>query len=96
MIRIVAKNYIKEEDIDDFIAYAQKLVQATVRLDEGCIQYELCKDVDDPTVMVMIEAWEDQASLDEHMRSEHFQTIVPILHKFSSKPGEMDMYHKIV
>ena len=96
MIRIVAKNYIKEDHIDEFIEYATKLVEATVRLDEGCIQYELCKEVGDPTAMAMIEAWEDQASLDAHMKSEHFQTIVPILRKFSSKPGEMNMYHKIV
>lgn len=96
MIRIVAKNFIKKEKVDEFIEYAQKLVEATVRLDEGCIQYELCRDVDDPTVMAMIEAWEDQESLDAHIRSEHFQMIVPILHKFSSKPGEMSKYHKIV
>ncbi len=96
MIRIVAKNFIKEENIEEFIKYATELVEATVRSDAGCIQYELCRNVDDPTVMAMIEAWEDQASLDAHMNSEHFQTIVPILHKFSSKPGEMNMYHKIV
>ena len=95
MVKIVAKNFIKADKVNEFVELASKLVEATVREDEGCIQYELYQDVSDPTLMIMIEAWEDKESLDRHMASKHFTETVPTLHDLASKPGEMNMYQKL-
>lgn len=96
MIKIVAKNYIKNENIEDFIKLASKLVEATNKYDEGCIKYELFQDTVNPGILTVIEEWESKDALDKHMAASHFTEIVPQFAQYTEKPGEMNIYNKIV
>ena len=95
MIKVTAVNYIKAECAEEFLSVTKELVEKTNALDKGCIQYELCKDVNDPLRFVMLETWEDQASLDEHMKAKHFVDLVPKLGGFTSKPSELAILEKL-
>ena len=95
MIKVTAVNYIKEECVDSFLAIAKELVEKTNSLDKGCIRYELCKDVNDPLRFVMLEEWEDQNSLDEHMKAKHFTDLVPKLGDLTAKPSELTLMEKL-
>ena len=95
MVKVTAVNYVKAECIDDFLETAKELVEKTNELDKGCIKYELCKDVNDPLRFVMLEEWENQESLDEHMKAKHFVDLVPKLGACASKPSELTMLEKV-
>lgn len=95
MIKIVAKNFIKEDKMPEFVALAKELVAKTNQYDQGCIAYELFQDMNDPTIYTIIEQWEDGECLKKHIASKHFQEIIPQFDQFSQKPGEMNIY-KIV
>ena len=96
MIKIVAKNYVKVDKIDEFISLVTKLVQETNKNDKGCIHYELFQDIKDPTILTIIEEWESKEALGMHMAAKHFLEIVPMLANFSEKPSENNLYQKLV
>jgi quinol monooxygenase YgiN len=93
MIKVVAKNKIDVDKLDNVLNLYEELVQAT-RKEEGCIVYELFQDVEDSSVLTMIEEWEDKASLDQHMKTEHFVRIVPMVGKFVVE-SSLNIYNKI-
>ncbi len=95
MIRIVAKNVIKSEKIEEFIALAKKLVEETNQKDEGCIHYELYQDLANPQILTIMEEWESQAALENHMAASHFKEIVPQFADFAFSPGEVNIYKLI-
>lgn len=95
MIKVVAKNYIKEDKIEEAVEHIKKLVEITVK-EEGCIKYELYQDEKDKSILTMIEEWESKEALDKHMSSEHFKSIVPIIGSFAEKAGETNLYKKLI
>lgn len=94
MIKVVAKNTVKKEKIDEFIALAEKLVEATNRYDKGCIHYDLYQDMDNPQVLTFIEEWESMEALDQHMAADHFKELVPKLGAFADDPKELHIYKR--
>ena len=95
MIKVTAVNYIKEGCADEFLAIAKGLVEKTNALDKGCIKYELCRDVSDPLHFIMLEEWEDQQSLDNHMKAAHFTENVPKFGPLTVKPSELTLLEKV-
>ncbi|MBV8150489.1 MAG: antibiotic biosynthesis monooxygenase [Candidatus Eremiobacteraeota bacterium] len=47
-------------------------MQAASRTEPGCIAYSVHRLNDDPTSFWLHEEWVDQASLDAHMKTQHF------------------------
>jgi quinol monooxygenase YgiN len=95
VIKIVAKNVIKADKTEEYIALAKNLVQETVQNDAGCIRYELFQDLSNPQILTMIEEWEDQDALDRHTAAKHFQEIVPRFKDFVEKSSEINIYQKL-
>lgn len=94
MIKVVAKNYVKPEKMDEVISLFKSLIEKTVE-EKGCIKYELFVDIKDSAVITMIEEWETLEDLNNHMNSVHFKEIVPLLGEFMAKTGEINVYQKI-
>lgn len=55
------------------------------RAEAGNISYHLYEDMDDPDILTFIEEWKDQAAVDVHADSEHFQHIIPLLSRHGRK-----------
>jgi len=94
MIKVVSKHYVKEDKVDEFIEYAKRMVEATVK-EEGCISYGLFQDVKDQKILTFIEEWEDMESLEKHKTTEHVTRIVPILRSLDEKPGDLNIYKQL-
>jgi quinol monooxygenase YgiN len=94
MIKVVAKNIVKKEKIDEFIDLAKKLAEATNSKDEGCIHYDLYQDREDPRILTFIEEWESMEALGRHMAAPHFKEIVPKLDAFADGPEDVHLYQK--
>lgn len=95
MVKVVAKNYIKADKVNEFITIAKQLVKDTNEKDAGCICYELFQDTSNPEVLTIIEEWEDMKSLNEHMQAVHFKEATSAFPAFEEKPGEVNLYEKL-
>lgn len=95
MIRIVARYVIKKECIQQYHALVRDLVEAT-RKEKGCIVYCSNQSIQDERIHCFLEDWEDQASIDAHMKSEHFTRIVPQFTDLLAEEAIMDLYKMII
>lgn len=95
MIRIVAKQTVKTEKIEEFITRATELVKKTKELDEGCISYDLYQDITNPCILTIIEEWASKEALDKHSKATHFIQAVPALRELTVGNAELNIYQKI-
>ncbi len=93
MVKVVAMNKVMEDKITTVIELYEELVLET-RKETGCITYELYQDEKEAAVLTIIEEWEDKDALDKHMKSEHFQRIVPMVGKYVVE-NALNIYHKV-
>ena len=48
---------------------------APTRAEDGCLQYELNRHLDNPARLMMIERWRDEAALDHHAATPHIARL---------------------
>lgn len=95
MIKVVAKNYIQEEKIEEIMGLFKELIEKTNK-EAGCIKYELYQDINDTRIMTMIEEWESLEALVEHEKSEHFTRIFPLLKDLVTGESDFRIYKKLL
>ncbi len=95
MIKVLAKHFVRPEKNELYQKLAGELVEKTNQLDEGCIEYGLYRDVQDPNGFVIVEKWESQKLLDRHMASAHFKEIVPQLDACFAKAEDVALYQPV-
>ena len=74
-LTVVAKVVAKKESVESVKNELLKLIAPT-RKEDGCIDYRLHQDNDDPAVFIFYENWESEACLARHMDSTHFKNYV--------------------
>lgn len=74
-VTVVAKLVAKDGAAQAVKVELLKLVAPT-RQEEGCIEYRLHQDNDDPAIFIFYENWKDLACLNRHMISPHFQAYL--------------------
>jgi quinol monooxygenase YgiN len=95
MVKVVAKSEIKDVQIEAYNKLAAELARET-RKEEGCVSYELFQDVEHHNIFTFIEAWVNQDALDRHMKSAHFQRIVPQMALLRENPSEINVYRLVL
>jgi quinol monooxygenase YgiN len=74
-LTVVAKVVAKKDSLDAVKKELLKLIAPT-RKEEGCIEYRLQQDNDDPTVFLFYENWASAACLEQHTNSAHFKAYL--------------------
>ena len=74
-LTVIAKVIAKKNSIENVKSELLKLIEPT-RKEHGCIEYFLHQDNEQPAVFVFYETWENLASLESHMNTEHFKNYV--------------------
>jgi len=74
-LTVVAKIVAKKESVESVKNEMLKLIEPT-RKEQGCIEYNLHQDNEDPAVLVFYETWENRACLDKHMSTDHYKNYV--------------------
>ena len=74
-----------EQEVGDAL---QKLIEPTLK-EEGCINYDLHKSIEDPVVYVFHENWETKEHLDRHLETDHIKTCQATL---EGKTVSTDLY----
>jgi quinol monooxygenase YgiN len=95
MIKVIAKSFTKENQIEKVLELAKELVEATVQ-EEGCISYEMYQDEKDPKILIMVEEWETIEALNKHMASEHFIKIVPQMNEYRDQKSELNICKRVL
>ena len=88
MIVLLAKSRVLEGKEQEFISIAEKLVKAT-REEAGCIYYDLVQDASDSRTFYFVEKYQDEAAVEFHKASVHFQTYVPMMNDLREGPSEV-------
>lgn len=95
MIKVVAKFFVKQNKIEEFIKLSKELIKST-REENGCIKYELFEDNIKNTIFSIIEEWENMSVLESHLNSEHFTRIIPQLELIVTQQIEVNIYKQII
>lgn len=72
-----------DENRKKAIALATELVELSLN-DDGCIDYDLLGFLTNTDRLVIYETWQDEASLNAHMASDHFRRLVPEIEKVAT------------
>lgn len=67
-----------------------RLVPQT-RAEGGCIDYDLHRLQDDPSVFVMYENWRDRAELDKHLQMPYMREFAAALPELLRSPLELQL-----
>ena len=90
MIYVVATLMVKPETRAEFIAAATACIKET-RKEPGNIAYDLHESVTDPSKMVFVEQWENEAALVPHRTAEHSKTFGRVVVKCITAPPKIEV-----
>ena len=71
-LTIVAQIKAKSDQIELVKSELLKLIDTT-RAEQGCLQYDLHQDNDDPALFLFFENWESRDLWQTHMSAQHLQ-----------------------
>ena len=91
---ICAQVFIKADKVDAFLAATKDLIEKS-NAEEGCISYALYQDPHDRTKFLFFEEWKNQAAVDFHFSTEHFQKFGATLEECASAPAVITIYDSI-
>ena len=74
-LTVVAKVVAKKESVESVKSELLKLIAPT-RKENGCIDYRLHQDNNDPAVFIFYENWESAACLEKHINTDHYKAYV--------------------
>lgn len=94
MIKIVAKGKLKPNvKVEEYLQFARELAIETNK-EKGCISYVVYEEINDPSIVTMIEEWVDEEAIKQHNSSEHVLKIVPELKKLRESV-EINLYREV-
>ncbi|MEW4282290.1 putative quinol monooxygenase [Priestia koreensis] len=91
MIAIQAYMTVRPEKREEFIKNVTEVIEAS-RKEEGNISYMLTTKVENENEFVMLEEWKDQAAIEAHNTSAHFQKFAGSAKEFLAAPLEVKHY----
>lgn len=74
-IIVVAQWRTTQASLGTIESYLAELASQS-RAEPGCLGYEVLQGRDDPTTIVLIERYRDEASLEAHARTRHYEDLV--------------------
>ncbi|PCK18935.1 antibiotic biosynthesis monooxygenase [Bacillus pumilus] len=91
MIIIHAGMTIHPEKENVFLEEINGLMKAS-QAEEGNVSYKLFKDTDKENAFLMVEVWKNEAAVQSHNASAHFQAFVAKAKEFLAAPLDVVAY----
>ncbi len=85
MIVVTIKMDVLPEKRREFLQTIRALTSPT-RSNKGCINCHYYQDVEDENIISLVEEWETQEELDNHLRSEQFSVLLGAMNLLSKPP----------
>ena len=74
-VTVVARLTVSAAAVETVRAELLQMIAPT-RAEEGCLEYRLHQDNDDPAVFIFYENWADMACLGRHVESAHYRRYI--------------------
>ncbi len=74
-LTVIARIEAKIEKIELMQSEVLRLIEPT-RKEQGCIQYDLHQDNDNPEIFIFYEKWENRELWQTHMHSDHLKVYL--------------------
>lgn len=74
-VTVVAKLVTQKESVEKVKIELLKMIAPT-RQENGCIEYRLHQDNEDPKVFIFYENWDSMACLERHLNSPHYKNYL--------------------
>ena len=74
-LTVVAKVVAKSDSVDIVKTELLKLIVPT-RKEDGCIEYNLHQDNENPAVFIFYETWESLGHLQKHINTNHYKAYL--------------------
>lgn len=71
---------------------ALEAMLAPTRAETGCLDYRLFVDVEHDDKVLFFERWVDEAAIDAHFASPHFQHLTDIIPELVAEPPAIRIY----
>lgn len=75
MQALVVTFHIKSAHVAAFDAAITDNARASRETEPGCRQFDVCRDPKDAQLFFLYELYDDDAAIDAHMQSAHFQAM---------------------
>lgn len=82
---------IKADQESNFNEFAKELVQKS-RAESGNNLYNLYKQTDADCQYIVVEHWKDEAAIESHNKTEHFQKFVAEIDQYIAEPLNLQQY----
>lgn len=91
---IIAHMFVNPNDVEKALPLFHQLVH-TSRKEEGCLNYDLCRDMQDPAHFVVLEHWASPKAADTHGKQPQFTETVAKLAPFMAKEGSITLLDSV-
>ena len=83
---LVARYTVKPGNVEAVLAALERMKPLVRQHEPGCLIYHANRSKDDPNLLLLYEEYADQAALEAHTMTAHFQeiivgTVIPMLEK---------------
>lgn len=68
---------------------------APTRAEPGCINFDLHRSEDDPSLFLVHENWESEAHLNEHFRTPHIEAWLAVADSVLAEPMELTRWREV-
>ena len=76
MTLVLAVTWVAREGEGEAVANLLRRLASLSRAEPGCLQYDPHRDPEDPDTFFLFERYVDEAALEAHAASPHFQELV--------------------
>lgn len=85
MILSTLKMIVRPERRGDLLETIRGMLEP-VRVERGCLSYRLYEDVEDRNTLVLLEEWETQKDLENHIHTENHRRLLTLMDFLSEQP----------
>ena len=75
MQALIVEFRIKPHKVDVFDVAITENARASRETEPGCKQFDVCRDPNDVQMFFLYELYDDDAAIDAHLQSAHYQTM---------------------
>ena len=93
-VTVLAIMTAREGMEDKVRAEAEALIEPT-RQEEGCINYTLHQDSDNPARLMFHENWRSRQDLDEHLRKPYLTRFLSLAEQWLDSPADISHWREI-
>ena len=72
MLALIVEFRIHAAHIEAFAEAIMANAQASLTLESGCHQFDVCRDPAEPGLFFLYELYDDEAAIQAHLKSTHF------------------------